>query len=78
MNAALRDASFFPCPAGYAINPKPPKYHAIVDRGGFNGPACGYPLHNEETEVEAGTIPLHQRCHRPGCRKAFEGIPYAK
>ncbi len=73
MKAALRDAQFFPCPSGHGNNPRPPKYHAIVDRGGFMGPACGYPLHTEETEVEASTIEEGRRCRRPGCHKAFRG-----
>lgn len=79
MKAAFRDATFYACPAGYGKNPRPPKYHAIVSRPGNKygnkyGPACGYPFHEEGTETEAASIPMHQRCKRPGCRKAFASI----
>lgn len=76
MKAALRDATFYACPAGHGHNPRPPRWHAIVNRPGNKygaeaGPACGIPFHNEDTEVEAETIMQRQRCGKPGCKAAF-------
>lgn len=79
MKAALRDATFYACPAGHGHNPRPPRWHAIVNRPGNKyrakvGPACGIPFHNEDTEVEADTIAERQRCGKPGCRAAFKTL----
>ena len=75
--AALRDATFYACPSGFGRNPRPPKYHAIVDRpsnkyGVTRGPACGIPLHSDE--VSASTVPARQRCGKPACKAAFAAL----
>lgn len=74
MKALLRDAAFYERPSGFGANPRPPKYHAIVDRpsnkyGVLRDPACGIPLH--VGEYDAATIPVHQRCGKPACKAAF-------
>lgn len=70
MKAALRDCSFFARPS-HATGSS--KFHAIVPRDPARGagPACGYPFHNEATEIDAATVPYTQRCNRPGCKAAF-------
>ena len=76
MKAALRDCSFYERPSGFGNNPRPAKYHAIVDRpdnkwGADLGPACGYPFYQEWSETPAERISANNRCNRPGCRAAF-------
>lgn len=70
MKAGLRDSTFYSHPAHDTGRSK---YHAIVPRDPARGagPACGYPFHDETTEVEAATVPDMQRCNRPGCKSAF-------
>lgn len=68
--ASVRDSSFFARQAhdsGYS------RWHAIVDRGSKRGrgPACGYPLHDEDSEIEAKHVEKEIRCNRPGCKQAF-------
>lgn len=76
--AALRDCSFYACPSGFGANPRPPKYHVIIERPNSRwdarGPACGIPMHNEETETPASAVSLRSRCAKPGCKKAWAGI----
>lgn len=77
--AALRDATFYECPAGHGPNPTPRKYHVIADRPegsrwGGRGPACGIPLHDEMTETPANLIDNDLRCQRPGCRHRWADI----
>ncbi len=68
--AAVRDSSFF---ARQAHDSGSSKYHAIVDRDAARGrgPACGYPLHDEEAELDSRQVEVELRCNRPGCRQAF-------
>ncbi|RRU72205.1 hypothetical protein [Stenotrophomonas maltophilia] len=77
MKVGLRDAAFYERPSGFGANPRPPKYHAIVNRPGNKygverGPACGIPLH--VGEYDAATIPARQRCGKPACKAAFEAF----
>lgn len=77
MKAGLRDAAFYERPSGFGHNPRPPKFHAIVERPGnkygvLRSPACGIPLHVGEYDAEA--IPVRQRCGKPACKAAFKAF----
>lgn len=70
--AARRDATFYANPSGFGNNPRPTVMHAIVTRkDGSRGPACGIPLHDEDTEEPASGLLETEKCSRPGCRHAF-------
>ena len=63
IKAGLRDASWYATPGRARV------YHVV------NGdkPACNSNavLIDEYSVCDAGTVPKHLRCHRPGCRQAW-------
>lgn len=80
MIAAIRDCSFYPSPSGFGLNPRPVKFHVIVDRDSAygRGPACGYPFHSEDSETPASKVQEHRRCMRPGCRARWAELDKGK
>jgi len=70
LRAAIRDASWYRRPSTHG---KDLIYHVVRDEVHPEEGACGVPVIGFESfgidvTIPAESVPLHNRCQRPGCR----------